>query len=231
MGINLNSFRDEEILAGLILIITAFLWINVNPSVGAFYTVGSFFYLVPLLAKRKDWYVPFLTKKPSIPNGFLVGVGVLVAWMFISSYILGFQQNTQIAFQDFFKTLSTYTNVPVLAQDPALRFLTWGVFIPIVESFVFLSFLLKYVASWFKVPVKWAKYGTKNFWSMIWVSLTVGVSGSMFHLTVRQVADVALVIDILFFTISALLVFRYKRLFEAMNLHILNNSGVLLLGG
>lgn len=227
----LGNLNDEEILVAIIGVITAFIWINVSPSVGAFYTVAVMFYLVPVMSKRRDWIVQTLTNRPPILNGVIIAFAVLFVWIIASSFILDAAvPSTEITYNNFFEQLRLYTNIPVLSSDPIASFATYGIAIPIIESFIFLSFALSLFLKVFKMKLGWYPPGHPLFYKMLWIVALVGVTGSMFHLTIRQLADVALIVDGLFFAVSAFLVFRFKRLFEGMVFHILTNSGVLILG-
>lgn len=232
------SLRDEEVLAAILAVISIFTIINISPEVGTFYSFGVMLYLFPLMAGSvgREWVVEFITKRQNLFKSLGISGVMLVVWVFISIMIIArIEPSTKMITPgvEVFAELSRYTQVPVLSQDPSVRFVIYGVFIPIVESLFFLSFWLMFLAKKvFRLPyVKWYRAGTPQFLKMLWVCALVGATGSLFHLTVRMAADFALFVDFLFFTISALLVFKYKRLFEATGLHVGINSGVLLLGG
>jgi hypothetical protein len=226
-----NSLRDEEIIVGFVAILTAFVWLNVSQNVGSFYTVGVFFYLVPLLARRKDWVVPITTKKPSLKAGLAIGGVILGIWLVSASFIISGLTQSAVSFESFFTRMSAYTQVPVLGNDPNMNFITFGNAIPVIETLIFLSFTLKLLLKVFKLDLRWQKIGGPGFMKMVWICIVIAAAGSLFHMTVRMMADTALFIDFGFFFISTLIVFRFGRLWEAMWFHILVNSGVILLGG
>lgn len=228
----LGSLKDEEILVAIVGVITAFIWINVSPSVGSFYTVAVMFYLVPVFAKRKDWVVQTLTKRPPLVNGVVIALVILFVWVMASSFILdSLMPNTEVSFYNFFDNVRAHTNLPVLGSDATANFATYGIAIPIIESFIFISFVFMLAFKGLGLKqLNWYPPGHPLFWKMIWVCAIVGATGSLFHLTVRVLVDQLLFVDAMFFFISALLVFRFKRLFEGMLFHIFTNSGVLLLG-
>jgi len=222
--------RDEETLVSIIVILTAFLWINVNPQLGAFYTVATLFYFMPLIAKRKDFFVEIMTASQKIIKGVFIALAVLGIFLIASTTVLKFT-GTEVAMSDFFTHLNAQTQIPILSQNPSIRLATYGVAIPIIESLFFLSFVLTLAARAFRLRIQWHKFGTPSFWKMIIVCAVVGATGSLFHMTVRLMADTALLVDFIFFAGSALLVFKFRQLFEPILFHILVNSGVLILGG
>lgn len=227
------SLKDEELLVSIAAIATAFIWINVQPQVGSFYAFGVVLFLVPVLAKRKDYFVQFMDKHVKLPNVIIVAGAVLVAWVLASSFVLSYSTQSEVAFVDFFAKLQTHTNIPVLGNDQIANTATYGILIPVVETMIFLSFTLMVMLRIFNIKLQWYKRGSPNFYKMIWVCVMIGVIGSMFHWSTRLLDDVALAVDFVFFFASALLVFRFKRLIEAMAFHIFVNLGVMLalLGG
>lgn len=226
------NLKDDGVIASILSIFTAFVWINVNPSVGAFYTVGVLFYLMPLLAKKKDWFVEIYRNNKTVLKGIFIALGALFLWVFISSILTQYlQPQLEIGFYDFFKNIRSETNVPVLSTDPVLKFLTYGISIPGIESFFFLSFMLMLLCRVFKVPLMWHNPKSRYFKMMLLICIIIAISASLFHVTARLVSSFAMILDFIFFFISALLVFRYRHLLEAMLFHALTNSLVLIIGG
>lgn len=221
----LTQLRDEEYLSFIVLIFLLFTGVNINPQVGMYYLGGFLAYFALLMARRRDWIIEIKRGNKSFFDAVPVAVAVLAAWGFLSTSIL-----THTAFVDFFARLYTEANVPALSSDPTAALILFGVVVPIVESFMFLNFVLIYAAKLIKVNVSWPRFGTESFWKMLMVCAVVGAVGSLFHITVRGMSEWALLVDFLFFTISAVLVFKYKQLLEPMWFHILTNSAVLILG-
>lgn len=223
--------KDEEILVGIAAIAMAFIWINVQPAVGAFYSFGIMLYFVPLLARRKDYIVEIIDKKTKLIPSACIAAVLVVVWILGSSAILSYGSQSEVALQDVFKNVRAHTNLPVLGDDDNANLATYGIAIPFVESLIFLSFVLMLCLKIFNVKLGW--YGPKHplFWKMVWVCAIVGVTGSLFHLTTRLMDDVALAVDFIFFFTSSVLVFRFKRLVEAVLYHMYVNTGVLLIGG
>lgn len=229
------SLLDEEVLSGVLAIISAFAIINISPEVGTFYTFGVLFYLIPLLARRKDWIVEFITKRQNILKSMGVGLIALAVWIYASSFLITYVEpsiESIVPGTAVFEALSRQTQVPILSQDPTVRLVVYGILIPIVESLFFLSFWMKFLSKKiFQLPqIRWYRVGTPQFWKMLWVCAVTGATGSLFHLTVRMASDYALLVDFLFFFCSSLLVFKFRRLTEATSFHAMVNSGILIFG-
>lgn len=220
------GLKEEEFLVGFIVLATAFLFINVNADVGTLYSIGAFLYLLPIVAKNRRYFIEVI--KGTLGNRIFSillfsFIGVLV-WALISSYLI--QKLPTFSLIDTFRFIKTQTNIPILSQDPTVRILTYGIIIPIVETFIFLSFGLLFWGKIFSYHLLWNPRDLK-----MWiVAGLVGITGSIFHITVRLASSSALAIDFLFFFISALLVIRFKELIQAMFFHIITNTAVLLVG-
>jgi hypothetical protein len=220
------SLRDEEVLVVLAFIFLLFTGININPQVGMYYSLGLLGYMTVLMARRKDWFLQIRRGKKSYWAAIPTAAVLLIAWGALSTTVL-----THLSFPDFFSRLYTEANLPVLSADPTMALVLYGTVVPIVETFMFCSFVLVFGAKLLKVPIRWHNPGTTNFLKMLAVCAMVGAIGSLFHITVRGMSDWALMIDFLFFALSALVTFKYKQLLESMWLHILTNSVVLMVGG
>ncbi len=220
------NLRDEEIIVVAAFIFLLFTGININPQVGTYYSLGLLGYMAVLMARRKDWFLQIRKGKKSYFDAIPIAIAILVAWTALSSTVL-----THTAFGEFFSRLYTEANLPVLSNDPTMALVLYGTVVPVVETFMFLSFVLVFAAKLIKVPIRWHKPGSKNFLKMLAVCAVVGAIGSLFHITVRGMSDWALMVDFFFFAISALITFKYGQLLEGMWFHILTNSVVLIVGG
>ena len=245
------KLQDEEILTAILGILSAFSIYNIDPSVGMFYTFAIIFYFVPLLTKRKDWLIEYLTPKLDLIKSIVVSAAVFAGWLITTTLIytafMSVPTTESVIPQQVFAELSRTSYIPVLSDNPGVLFVVYGVFIPLAESMFFLSFILKFWSSKiFHLPeVRWYKPGTPQFWKMLWVCALVAACGSLFHMTARITKatlevlpmpinlyiDYTLTNDFFFFFVSSLVVFFRKRLFESSNFHIFVNIGVLLLGG
>jgi len=244
----LDNLRQEEFVAMGMLIVMAFTWINVEPTVGAFYVAMTLIYFITV-GNRRFSEIELIVTRQDIGKAFIGAGVVLVAWVIASMWIweqtggqvsLGF---TPEAFSTFFRQLALFTQVPVLADDPNIKFITFGINIPIIESLFFLSFVLLFWAKLLSVPVRWHSVNSPYFLKMLGVCVLVGVSGMLFHLTARSLNDIALGIDVLFFGVSALIVFASAsripliggdvkvNMFKGVVFHVMVNSLVLVVGG
>jgi membrane protease YdiL (CAAX protease family) len=228
------ELKDEEIIAVGLLIATSFIYINVSASIGTLYTLFSVFYLASIFARRKDWVVEIITKNTDLLKSLILSFASFIVWVCIASFMFVYvkpNMMSAIEFESLFSNIASYTQVPVISTDFMLKLIIYGILIPVIESLFFLSFVLKFWSRLLNVNIMWYNFRSPYFLKMLYVCALVGACGSLFHLAVRMSSDFALILDFLFFFISSLIVFRTKRLFEAINLHILNNSCVLLFGG
>jgi len=218
------GFQDERLIAAGLSIATVFLYLNVSPEVGTPFAIMTLLYLISLgsSAFQKIEIMRTPTKISEIVG---VGLVALSGWVILSSFALQYLAPAfapQSVFSlDFFQALSAQTQIPILSADPFVRFLTYGVVIPIIETVFFLSFVLVFWAKALRQPLVFSPR------QMLLVAVLVGATGSLFHLTVRIAQNYALFADFLFFFISALIVLKYREMSHAMVFHILNNSIVV----
>lgn len=244
----LDNLRQEEFIAGALLIVAAWTWVNVEATIGAFYLAMTLIYFMTVGSRRFS-EIELIVTRQDIGKAFIGAGVVLVAWIIASMWIfqetggqvsLGF---TSEAFTAFFRQLALFTQVPVLADDPTIKFMMFGGTIPIIESLFFLSFVLLFWAKLLSVPIRWHNVNSPYFVRMLMVCVLVGASGMLFHLTARSLNDIALGIDVLFFSVSAFIVFASAsripliggdgkvNMFKGVLFHVFVNSLVLIVGG
>ncbi len=236
---------QEEMLAVALIIFFGFVAPNVDTTVGFYYITMPIVYLIVVGSKPLK-EIEILVQGQDLGRVAAASVAVLMAWIGLSMMV--WQSTTgAVSFgftpqniQAFFSQLSIFTNIPVLSNDPLLRFIIYGVAIPIAESMLFLSAVLLLWAKLLKVPIAWHGPTSPKFLMMLFVCLLVGISGSYFHLTARSLQDIPLLIDVLFFGISALGVFastsripvvggdQKVNMSKMIGFHLLVNSFVLI---
>lgn len=235
------NLRDEEIFAGILLFASLFAIINISPDVGVFYTFAVVIYFFLVLLKRRDWVIEFIVKNQNFTKSTLVSLVFFGGWLLFSSIIIPFfdpQVESMMPGAMVFERLAKHTQIPVLSDDPYVRVAVFGIMIPIMESFLFLSFGIKLAAKALKLrEIRWYKLNSPQGKKMLWICAIIGVVASLFHMSVRLARDYALIVDVMFFFISSILVFytstfkpKKARLTEASLVHCFVNSGVLLLG-
>lgn len=228
--INLGSLRDEEVFLVIITAFMAFVSINFNSNLGLVYSVFSIIYAILVFSGKKNKVVQMLGRGEKFFESLMIAAVVTVSWVFIAKSALGIL-GTEVSAFDFFAHLRTQTQLPFFSQDPIFGLIVYGFAIPIVESLFFFGVLLPFMSrDVFKLPIRWYKIGSANFFKVLWVCAIVGSIASIFHVTVRISSDQYLILDFIFFTLSAFMVFlsRSSSLLITTMMHILNNSGVIL---
>lgn len=223
--------KDEEFLAVGLVILTGFLYLNVSRDIGTFFSIAAVAYLTAVLSKRTDWFVQFI-KRGRFESDAAIGAGMVVVWLVLASFLLTYIKPVfTFSVIDTLQQLYLYTDIPVLSADPNVRFIVFGIAIPIIETTLFLSLVLMFWAKLAKVKIQWHPMQSPNFMKMLLVCALVGITASLFHMSARMMADFALIIDFVFFFLSSLIVFRFKELLGAGLFHVLTNSLILLVGG
>jgi len=221
------QLRDEELIGAGMLIIATFLYVNVSQLVGTLYAIFSLAYFVTVGDNLK-FGIELLRQPYNTVRALGLIAIVIGVWIIISSFAIGIiQPNLQVNIlsTEIFRVLALKSGFGVIsAEDPLVKFLVWGIFIPVIESMFFLSFVLIFWAKALKVPIAWNPRN-KNMWV---VALMVGFTAEIFHLTTRMMDSYALVADFVFFFLSALIVFKYRQLFEGIIFHVIINSAIIL---
>ncbi len=162
--------------------------------------------------------------------GILLAIGIYAGFLLVSSLITnalspGTLPNSVL---DIIKSISKdlyQASTPALAGSVILMFIGWGLVIPIVETIFFNGVIFEFVHDFF---IK-----SKNNVSMVVLCLLVGALAAVFHLTVRQGSSVGLITTFVFFTASAISVWRTGSLYVGIIVHVISNSiaiGLPLLG-
>jgi len=122
--------------------------------------------------------------------------------------------------QSIFQLLSAST--PILKDNTVLTFLSWAIFVPIIETVLFNGRLLGFFMNKFKGV-------TKNDLEVKGLAIfTVAATFTLFHLTSKGLDSTVLLITFVFSIMSSLLVIRHKNLKGAILLHCLTNSAAVL---
>lgn len=234
----IDGLNDEILIALGFVILSGFIAINVSTTVGLIYGIFAIAYFVQVAAPRVP-EVQVIAPRENFAKSAILGLVFFLVWIFLSAALTGYFHSESLVSSagDFLVKLKSETQIPVLSNDPMAVFVIYGQAIPIIESLMFLSVVLIFWVLAFKVqPDSISSYKDPRFKKLIVAAILVGVVGSLFHASVRVLSDFALVIDFLFFTMSALGVILTKKLFKLEKLsmlsmivfHILVNTAVLL---
>jgi hypothetical protein len=238
----LNTKDDAYIILALI-VINLFLYLNVSSGLATIFTFMTLTYLI-VLSSRQLPKIELWSSGIKLPQTLAVTAVIFGIWTYASSFILkALGSVTFISYKEFFQTLRIYADVPVLSNDPSIIFFAYGVFIPVVETLFFLGVVLLLYSKVMNSKIGLSRLGGRELNLALLVSLLVGITASLYHLTVRTSSVVnpaaAAIVDIGFFALSSMLVYyspkitggRHSLLLPAALLHVMVNSSVLLVGG
>jgi len=224
-----------------LIIFGGFVAINVSTTLGIIYGFFVLAYFGQVLSPRIQ-AIQIIAPRENIMLSLLAGVIFFAVWIFLSAYISGFFGTESLldTASNFLIKLRSETQIPVLSNDSNIIFLLYGIAIPVIESLFFLSVTLIFWSMALRTPVgSIDNPKDRRFYKIIVIAILVGIVGSLFHASVRLLSDEALIIDFLFFSISAFGVLMSKRLFRTSQIsmgamvffHIFVNSMVFLFGG
>lgn len=235
-NLGFKSIEDEVVVSLAVLVVIIFSFLSVNPEAGVVLFMMTIGYLV-FLSFREVRPLEILRADKKSKNVIsilsMIVIGV-VAWIGISSFLFtsatGASQSVFSA--DVFRQILLNSNIPILSTDPNVILFIWGLVFPIAESLFLIGVVLK-LFNW-GIFSKWAlpERINKNNIVKILIICFVGIGGTaaMMHLQVRGASDIALASDVVFFGISAFITYLRKQLIEAIGVHSVVNSMVLILG-
>lgn len=173
-----------------------------------------------LTATQRD-AIPFSKGKSFAQKGIIAIVIGGAIFFIAGSFISGHPFNVLSVIKLFGTTALSNLSL----DNPIIRFIIWGIFIPIAESMFFLGFIGGILKKAFKAT------GNKIDSKKMAIMATVGSVSVISHIVSQGVVDATLLLDFLFFGVSMGITFYSEQLQEATFLHIGVNSLKILMGG
>jgi len=222
----------------LMILILAFLYVNFDRQM-------AILYIILIVADFIWWFtdlyiadkrITFPTEKTdtnrakSVFIAFIAYMGFLiittVAFSVFNPQALTQTQATQSGFGAIISLLATTT--PILKDSLIITFISWGIFIPIIETRFFFGRLLEGFALLWKnltgevIPLNRL---TPKTWLLIAV---MSAMFTLFHLVAKGAQSLPLLVTFVFGIVSGALVIRDQELKSAILLHIFSNSVAVL---
>jgi len=218
------SWNDEKILVGVLGIFSMFSLLVLSRDIGIIFGLMTLWYAL-LVFKSGNFIraLPFSKGKLDLLQAATIGgIGASV-FLFLSTFIN----------QNMFSTLDILAlnkSVFISINEPVVQLIIWGFYIPLVESAFFFGFIFPYVMKGFKT----IKFKVENINS--WIAIIfIGALVSLFHLAVRvtlgspELTNLALLTDVMFFSLSGFLALKYMEWKQLGFMHIIINTAVVLL--
>ena len=217
---------DEKFVTIILIVIATFLWVNFDSLIGGVYTSFVLLYLISITTKQ----IPFVQiYNASTPIAIsLITAGVLFSiYLIIAGFTITYiNPNLQFTLLDtsVIDSIAEKTQLPIFSSSNAtIRFLVYGLFIPIAESLFALSLVFGLFSKGLNAPL-----GSRmSSFKIYWVAIIIGMVMAFFHATVRQFSGYALITDAIFFSLSVVLVYYRKQILDATLFHVILNSFVL----
>jgi len=211
------GFEDERTVGILSVIVSVFIFLTLEKSVGVVYAIMGMLYMV-IAYSRPNKIIQFKSRNIDLALLLFTGTIVVAIWFLITVAafsVLGYSDSAP------FSIMSSGFSSVLRIDNPLVMMLVWGVFIPIVETVFFFGVLMKFLAD--KMSVKW-----KFDIPALMLIIMMGAAAVMFHLGSQAIiGDSALVSDFIFFSVSAAIVLKYKELQQAAYAHIILNTLVM----
>jgi membrane protease YdiL (CAAX protease family) len=211
----MQSLANDKDFILVSIIAAIFVAVTLSESVGLLF-VGMALCYAFAIGQGKQYAYEFFrgnTKLLKILGIAAVSVGI---WFFVSE---AFFSVFNISQANSFSVMATSLNLKFTIDSPAIKFLVWGILIPIIETAFILGVVQKFAMRKSRAREK------LNDPTTLFICLMIGAFASMLHILVRVMNDTALSVDFIFFALSAALVIQQKgELKVPMFMHIMINS-------
>lgn len=212
------GITDEKDLSLIAIIMGVFILTTLSQTIGVIYLGMSVAYAIAVNQGRSRVY-EFVRGRHNLQMALLLGVVLVGGFLIIGGISLGAItleaaapiQILQSSFVDQF-TIDNYI----------IKFVVFGMFIPVVETLFFYGVIFKFIM------LKAGATGQLTQFQTILSITMIGAIATSFHFIVRLFNDQALLMDFIFFTLSAVIVLRQKELSGAATGHAITNSWVIL---
>jgi hypothetical protein len=214
--VNIKKYEIGILL--LLVVYFQFAATNINPTLGTIYSIFALASAVFLiLDPKRD--VQFRKDGDSLLGSIAVGAFAYLGLLLVGGLIIIPGINKIIAL------LSATT--PVLATSVFFNNITFGVAVPITETFFFFIVVYDVLASWMNVEISWNNITNPRLIALIGV---ISFAFMIFHLTSKGVENIA-ILGLVFVMglISLLLVTYFKTGEKATWFHIVSNSASLFI--
>jgi len=210
----LNKFTKIEIgILAFLVMYFQFAATNINATLGNIYSVFSLAVIAFILIDPKR-SIPLRKENDSLLCSIAIGALAYVALVILGTFVLipGVQQIIDL--------LGATT--PALATSRFFNFISFGIAIPIAETYIFFIALFDVAVSLFNVRID--KYNLRNpkLWMIIFAISFIFMA---FHFTSKGITNAPILVLVFFMAvISMLLVTWYQTGEAALIFHIVSNT-------
>lgn len=208
------NLADEKNLVILSLIFGVFILVTLSSTIGTIYFAMAVVYAIAMQQKQ---VISFAKERSNYSKIIPMALFVIILFFGVSALFLGSFETVQKSVSFF--ASSFLTNFTI--DNALIKIIVFGFFIPIVETLFFYGVIYKFLLSKVRTDGNVRKQGT-------WVAILMlaGIATS-FHFYVRLLNNQALITDLVFFGISAVIVSQQKELSAAATAHIIINTYVM----
>jgi hypothetical protein len=209
------DWNDEHTLVTVILIFAVFTTVVLSSYIGGVFLAYGLLYYFSIGSKN---VYQFSIKKPEWKKALFYGGAVLLLFLMVSaSYnsILTGQFNLYSSVQ----TMSSPSYMPLTLENPAIRFIVYGISISLLETLFILGFVGKFLAN--KLKVFKFNIHDMNMWVCV---VMIGAFSVLLHLASGAISEASLMMDFIFFSVSMLAVIYFNEMKQAGVAHVWINS-------
>lgn len=217
----ISGVVDDTKLGLSMLIFSVFAMFVLSFEIGVSLVVYAFIY-VWAISRKPVWGYQFSKYARPLTKVLLLPLAIFLAYIVVNDLIIGGVQT--LGFGSSLQLYSTSLQSVVTIDMPIVRFLIWGVLIPILETMFFIGVVGYLIAKHLKVEGSF--YANKlDTWVTV---LFVGGIASVVHIISQLTAPALLIMDIILFGICMVLVLKDQDLKRGAVFHVLVNSTVLI---
>lgn len=215
---SVSGTLDDTRIAWVLVIFSVFSLVVLSQYIGIILLAYSLLYLIAI--SRKPVFAFQLSSKPAKLLSFIaIPAAMFFVLVIVSDFVIGSL--------NLGSSLALYSSAlqPIVTIDtPVVRFLIWGVLIPILETCFFIGIIGYLISGKLKVREKLdlGKFDT------YFVMAMVGVIAAVFHIVAQLTTPELLVMDVMLFSASMGVTLYYQELKQAMMFHIFLNSAAMI---
>ena len=195
-----------------------FILITLSSQVGQAYFAMAAVYAIAMNQNGASVFQFSRSNKTITGKAILSGFALIGGLVAISALVLGSQEAFIAASTAF---ASEFANVFTI-DNSLIKLIVFGFFVPVVETLFFYGVIFKFISEKANAQMRLTDVNT-----LVAIGMTSGIATS-FHFAVRLLNDQSLLVDLIFFTVSGILVVIQKEMSGAAAGHIFANSSFIL---
>jgi hypothetical protein len=121
-------FNDEKMISLAVLILTSFIFINVNAQVGTAYSIMALIYFITVIARDAGLRpVELIANRQNLLIGLSMAFILFIGFAYFMSFVTTsvFNRESVVGVEGYIRALQSELSIPVLSTDVMIREVIW----------------------------------------------------------------------------------------------------------